>query len=125
MPGRQVLLNNRFGSSPDSVLKPYVQVQCEGPKTGFSTVSLGTPHIINMIDPVEQRLGEEICQHIGWYSTALMRVNSRVVNPLTDVFIGCGTFVRIDNRYGILTAHHVVKEIEPPCRLGLILRAYP
>ncbi|KAF0106192.1 MAG: hypothetical protein FD146_2781 [Anaerolineaceae bacterium] len=75
-----------------------------------------------MAIPDEQRLIEEIGQRIDWYSTALMRVNSNVVNPLTDVFMGCGTFVRIDDRYGILTAHHVVKELIPPFRLGLILR---
>jgi len=75
-----------------------------------------------MADTDEQRLIKEIGQRIDWYSTALMRVNSNVVYPLTDVFMGCGTFVRIEDRYGILTAHHVVKELIPPFRLGLILR---
>jgi hypothetical protein len=84
--------------------------------------TLGAPTRSSMSDPVEQKLIEEIGQRIAWYSTALMRVNANVVYPLKDVFIGCGTFVQIDDRYGILTAHHVVKELIPPFRLGLILK---
>jgi hypothetical protein len=70
----------------------------------------------------DQHLIEEIGQRIDLYSTALMRINSQVVNPLTDVFIGCGTFVQIDGQFGILTAHHVAAELTPPCQLGLILK---
>jgi len=75
-----------------------------------------------MAIPDEQRLIEEIGQRIDWYSTALMRINSQVVNPLTDVFIGCGTFVQIDGQFGILTAHHVAAKLTSPCQLGLILK---
>jgi hypothetical protein len=72
-------------------------------------------------DPTEQRLIETIGRAIDRYSTALMRFNYLVVNPRTDVFIGCGTFVRADRRFGILTAHHIVGELEAPCSLGLVL----
>lgn len=70
----------------------------------------------------EQRLIEEIGQRIEWYSTPLMCINSQVVNPMTDVFIGCGTFVQIDGQFGILTAHHVAARLTSPCQLGLILK---
>jgi hypothetical protein len=101
------LLPNRIHARPSATLR--------GRKP------LGTLHRI-MEPQIEARLIEAICERISWYSTALMLIDSQVVNPLTDVFIGCGTFIRVDDRYGILTAHHVAKEISAPCRLGLVLR---
>src|ERR1700690_613775 len=69
----------------------------------------------------EQRLIEEIGQRIDRYSTALIRISDDVVNPLTDLFQGCGTFVQIEGQFGILTAQHVAAKFTPPCQLGLIL----
>jgi hypothetical protein len=64
-----------------------------------------------MATPNDQPLIEEIGQRIDWYSTALMRIDSQVVNPRTDVFIGSGTFVQVDGQFGILTAHHVAAQL--------------
>jgi hypothetical protein len=74
-----------------------------------------------ILDEQEKQLIEEIGKRIAWYSTALIRINSQVVYPLKDIFIGCGTFVQLDGQFGILTAQHVVEELAQPCQLGLIL----
>ena len=75
-----------------------------------------------MTTPDEQCLIEEIGHHIDLYSTALLRLKTNADDPQEDRFIGSGTFVLVDDQYGVLTAQHVAAELTPPCALGLIIK---
>jgi hypothetical protein len=71
----------------------------------------------------EQQLVEEIGRHIDWYSTAILRIRTDDDDPQEDHQIGSGTFVSLEGQYGVLTAHHVIAELDGHCSLGLILES--
>src|SRR5574340_632285 len=71
----------------------------------------------------EERLLEEIGRRIEWYSTALLRLRIDPRDPKDDRFIGSGTLVEIDGRYGLVTAWHVAEQLTGQCDLGIILRS--
>ncbi len=64
----------------------------------------------------------QIATHvINSYSTGLLRIVRPDDRPEEAILIGSGTFICVGSRYGILTAHHVLKRLYDPCELGLIL----
>jgi hypothetical protein len=69
----------------------------------------------------EQQLIYEIGSQIDWYSTAILRLSTDPDDRQPDHQVGSGTFVSVEGRYGILTAHHVAAQLLGHCSLGLIL----
>jgi hypothetical protein len=75
-----------------------------------------------MVTSEEEHLIEVIGHRIDWYSTALLRLRTDEQDPQDEYQIGSGTFVSVEGKCGILTAHHVAKELNGHCSLGLILK---
>lgn len=60
-------------------------------------------------------------QRTGWYSTTVIKV-SPPDDPLEEVIqAGSGTFVRVGDVFGILTAHHVAELFDGSWHLGVVL----
>ncbi len=60
-------------------------------------------------------------QRIGWYSTILLKVRPPTDPPEQVIQAGSGTFVRLGDVFGILTAHHVAELFDGSWHLGLLL----
>ncbi len=60
-------------------------------------------------------------QRTGWYSTTVIKVNPPDVPPEEVIQAGSGTFVRIGEVFGILTAHHVAELFDGSWHLGIVL----
>lgn len=60
-------------------------------------------------------------QRTGWYSTTLMKVRPPTDPPEDVIQAGSGTFVRIGDVFGVLTAHHVAELFDGSWHLGIVL----
>jgi hypothetical protein len=60
-------------------------------------------------------------QRTGWYSTTVIKVSPPTEPPEEVIQAGSGTFVRIGDVFGILTAHHVAELYDGSWHLGLVL----
>ena len=74
--------------------------------------------LINIMDFPDE-LSDSICQVLSNYSVALLRI---VIDQNYEKFslIGSGTLVIVNGRFSILTAEHVLSEIEGSEYLGLL-----
>lgn len=64
---------------------------------------------------------EDTARFIQKSTTGLIKLTHQPGKPEKAIHIGAGTFVRIGNHYGILTAQHVASELNEPCLLGLTI----
>jgi hypothetical protein len=55
------------------------------------------------------------------YSTTLIKIPRGKDRPERPFQIGSGTFVSLENTFGILTAQHVARELDGNCSLGLAI----
>lgn len=60
-------------------------------------------------------------QRTGWYSTTLIKVRPPTHPPEEAIQAGSGTFVRIGEIFGVLTAHHVAELFDGSWHLGIVL----
>ncbi|NOT05046.1 MAG: hypothetical protein HOP27_10660 [Anaerolineales bacterium] len=76
----------------------------------------------DMPSETSKKLIDEIAHTLQLYTVALLKVfvDKRSGNKKIT-HIGSGTLVSIDNVYGILTAHHVIRELEYGEHLGLTI----
>ena len=69
---------------------------------------------------------DEIGRHLWEYATGLILVTNESADQEYTRLIGTGTFVSVDNIFGILSAQHVIKELlRKGCSLGLTLQESP
>jgi len=71
--------------------------------------------------PVSKEILENAVRILQHHTTTLIKVAKDYSGAEKSIHIGSGTFVQIEDAYGIITAQHVAKQLDGPCHLGLTI----
>jgi len=70
---------------------------------------------------ISNSLVKDVSDFLQNYSTSLIKISKNSENGENATLIGTGTFVSLSGKKGILTAHHVKKELQLNDSIGLTL----
>jgi len=72
------------------------------------------------IADIPQHVLDLSAERLLWYSTGLVKVRRKKAHEEVNL-IGSGTFIKVNDIHGILTAHHVAAMIRDASHLGLVI----
>jgi len=72
------------------------------------------------IHPIPSEILEPISNELFWYSIGLLKLEKGKDGEEAEI-LGSGTLIEIDGLFGILTAHHVTRDIRKISEIGLVI----